>query len=195
MCNAKNHRAYCPCAFGPRAGPGTDQRFPASGDLFSVSTPHRVTSYSHPNATCPVCGVAVFFYQSEHGGRVFFDELGPPWPKHPCTDSSLATTGTPGTPRDGRRTFDWEAAGWGPIDGLAATVDPKGVVQITGSWKGRSVCLRMDVHAFDGVVDVVGHVENFPLHVREREGGQFDVMWLSPDLTPRATSADVCPES
>lgn len=38
-----------------------------------------------PNAECPVCGSPVFFYQNQHGSRVFFDELGPPWPKHPCT--------------------------------------------------------------------------------------------------------------
>jgi len=43
-------------------------------------------SYLNPNAKCPVCGKSVFFYQSEHGGRVFFDDLGWPWPKHPCTD-------------------------------------------------------------------------------------------------------------
>src|SRR6266542_5861006 len=45
----------------------------------------RYESYVNPNAHCPVCGEQVFFYQSEYGGRVFFDELGPPWPKHPCT--------------------------------------------------------------------------------------------------------------
>lgn len=39
-----------------------------------------------PNASCPVCGAAVFFYQNAHGSRVFFDELGHPWPKHACTD-------------------------------------------------------------------------------------------------------------
>lgn len=44
-------------------------------------------SYTIPNATCPVCDASVFFYQSPFGGRVFFDELGPPWPKHPCTCS------------------------------------------------------------------------------------------------------------
>lgn len=44
-------------------------------------------TFVNPNAICPVCGAPVFFYQSEYGGRVFFDELGPPWPKHPCTDS------------------------------------------------------------------------------------------------------------
>lgn len=46
------------------------------------------STYVNPNANCPVCGAPVFFYQSEHGSRVFFDELGPPWPKHPCTDNS-----------------------------------------------------------------------------------------------------------
>lgn len=44
-------------------------------------------SYVNPNARCPVCGDSVYFYQSPYGGRVFFDELGPPWPKHPCTDN------------------------------------------------------------------------------------------------------------
>jgi len=28
----------------------------------------------------------VFFYQNSAGSRVFFDDIGPPWPKHPCTD-------------------------------------------------------------------------------------------------------------
>ena len=39
-----------------------------------------------PNATCPVCKASVFFYSNANGSRVFFDQLGPPWPKHPCTD-------------------------------------------------------------------------------------------------------------
>jgi hypothetical protein len=43
--------------------------------------------YVNPNAKCPVCGDAVYFYAKEHGSRVFFDDLGPPWPKHPCTDN------------------------------------------------------------------------------------------------------------
>jgi hypothetical protein len=43
--------------------------------------------YVNPNAKCPVCGDAVYFYANQHGSRVFFDDLGPPWPKHPCTDN------------------------------------------------------------------------------------------------------------
>jgi hypothetical protein len=44
--------------------------------------------YVNPNAECPVCGANVFFFQNEHGSRVYFDDLGPPWPKHPCTDKT-----------------------------------------------------------------------------------------------------------
>ena len=46
----------------------------------------RTCCFVCPNATCPVCKKRVFFYQNEFGSRVYFDELGPPWPKHPCTD-------------------------------------------------------------------------------------------------------------
>lgn len=35
-------------------------------------------SYVIPNASCPVCGGAVFFYQSAEGGRVFLMNLGRP---------------------------------------------------------------------------------------------------------------------
>ena len=47
--------------------------------------------FVNPNADCPVCGQPVFFYQNHSGSRVYFDELGPPWPKHPCTDQDAYT--------------------------------------------------------------------------------------------------------
>lgn len=34
--------------------------------------------------TCPQCKKPVFFYRNEAGSRVFFDQLGKPWPKHGC---------------------------------------------------------------------------------------------------------------
>ena len=42
--------------------------------------------FVNPNARCPVCSVPVFYYQNSFGSKVYFDDLGPPWPKHPCTD-------------------------------------------------------------------------------------------------------------
>ena len=61
---------------------------PAPRPAATTSSIHdgRRANFTIPNAACPVCGARVFFYQNEHGSRVFFDSLGPPWPKHPCTD-------------------------------------------------------------------------------------------------------------
>src|ERR1700722_2889460 len=53
---------------------------------FAQSKFEKVESYLDPNASCPVCGASVFFYRSPHNGRVFFDNVGWPWPKHGCTD-------------------------------------------------------------------------------------------------------------
>lgn len=50
-------------------------------------------AFTDPNALCPVCGASVFYYQNRSGSRVFFDDLGWPWPKHPCTDNPAAQTG------------------------------------------------------------------------------------------------------
>jgi hypothetical protein len=102
-CNAHNHPASCGCGWGgvwygnvpyggdPRAVRSHDER--DSSSLRAVSI-HKLVeggnprSLTIPNAKCPVCGCRVFFYQNEYGSRVFFDDLGPPWPKHPCTDNS-----------------------------------------------------------------------------------------------------------
>jgi hypothetical protein len=42
---------------------------------------------------CRKCGQAVYFVQ-HNGGSVWFDELGPPWPKHPCSEPSQTSTAT-----------------------------------------------------------------------------------------------------
>jgi hypothetical protein len=61
----------------------------------------RSTGLVRPNAVCPVCGAHVYFYSNEYGSRVFFDEVGPPWPKHPCTDNYASNT-SPGPTSSGR---------------------------------------------------------------------------------------------
>ncbi|TPJ90597.1 hypothetical protein FJ941_02455 [Mesorhizobium sp. B2-3-13] len=35
----------------------------------------------------------MYFYQSPHGGRVFFNDLGWPWEKHGCTDKPKGQSG------------------------------------------------------------------------------------------------------
>ena len=95
------------------------------------------SSFTHPNARYPVCAANVFFYQSATGGRVFFDELGPPWPKHPCTDHArhrasqeritlqLSVSVKP------ERHARFERDGWTPL---------RGIVKVdwhSGDWEDR----------------------------------------------------------
>lgn len=101
MCNAWNHSLDCTCGWG---GDGhTGRRTIGNTPFLNIGKPTFKTyreffdSCTIPNAKCPVCGDPVFFYRSPSNGRVFFDELGPPWPKHPCTISPhrIITTARP----------------------------------------------------------------------------------------------------
>lgn len=78
-CNAFNHPLDCNCGWG---GVYYDPTNPEYGSDYW----QKEASHTNPNARCPVCGERVFFYRSPDGGAVYFDSLGPPWPKHPCTD-------------------------------------------------------------------------------------------------------------
>jgi hypothetical protein len=109
-------------------------------------------SFTDPNATCPICGARVFYYESPYGGRVFFDELGPPWPKHPCTDSGLTGYGYRWETRPffidapnqsahlkintskavGAKVFQWQSVGWIPYHAYPTNI------------QGIGTCLRLD---------------------------------------------------
>lgn len=133
-CNAWNHSADCECGWGGDTG-GWGGGGSSSSSLVRriVSADGRIwarpggasaDSYVNPNAHCPVCGDAVFFYQSPHGGRVFFDDLGPPWPKHACTDNSPA-------PRGGEE--QW----WAPAGGGVIATDMR-IEKARFNWRGKA---------------------------------------------------------
>lgn len=87
-----NHYSWCTCGWCVKDGGGFTITIAAPAMPWR-RTATTCDSYIDPNAICPVCGTEVFFYQSPFGGRVFFDHLGPPWPKHPCTDTQQARSG------------------------------------------------------------------------------------------------------
>ncbi len=88
----------------------------------SVSAPRsRPARWAEPNASCPVCGAPVYFYRNEAGSKVYFDEIGPPWPKHPCIDLSGLTT---------------------PVKGASEEPQPTG----RASWSGGSGYTAYTVH-------------------------------------------------
>jgi hypothetical protein len=66
MCNAYNHSSYCRCGWGGEGhvGKRTAGTPAIQNDYFRKN---RYDSYVNPNARCPVCGAAVYFYKSENG--------------------------------------------------------------------------------------------------------------------------------
>lgn len=78
-------------------------------------------SYTHP-MRCKRCGKYVFFYQSENGGKVIFDDLGPPWPKHSHQGDVEKCAGLPQDPV-------WKKSGFEPLI-IAGKLAPK-----TGLWE------------------------------------------------------------
>jgi hypothetical protein len=129
MCNAANHSYDCDCGFGRDTGGGGRRWGSVSNFTQNYSPPSfgwsrdsdgTVASYVNPNAHCPVCYASVYFYRSPYNGRVYFDELGWPWPKHHFTDNR-------GEPRRATRTSiapkavqdtQWHREGWTPLISL-----------------------------------------------------------------------------
>jgi hypothetical protein len=157
-CNGWNHSATCECGWGGvwHGNVSTGRFFndgntklddlglPVEARSFIRSgTPRKPDSITIPNARCPVCGASVFFYQNEYGSRVFFDELGFDWPKHPCTDNSRHDSPASGklyAPEFSQeRVPKWRQEGWFPYL-IVRTIDER--IDLVGF--DFDECLRLD---------------------------------------------------
>lgn len=149
MCNAWNHSAACTCGWGGEGHLGRRAAFPAATHLFLASPLGRsAASFTVPNTRCPVCGASVFFYSSPHGGRVYFDELGPPWPKHPCTDTGVRRGPRSATARKPTAALApappaWQLDGWTPfiVDDIR-DYSPE-LFRVGGDWQGHRVVVYL----------------------------------------------------
>jgi hypothetical protein len=184
MCNAHNHAIDCPCGFGGDTGGdrGRGRRSfvaicePTSAG-WAKDSGGTVESYINANAHCPVCGAPVYFYRSPYDGRVFFDGLGWPWPKHPCTDNF-------GEPR--RATRDsvsssiprvepaWSIEDWEPL--LSSKIYSTGDrLLVTGDFGDQFLELQLPVG------ESIDH--NSPIFVREQTDKPdfFEITFLRSD--------------
>ena len=110
-----NHYLDCTCGWCWHGASGGADNWPRwdNGPRWP-SQRATVESYTIPNAHCPVCGEPVFFYRSPYNGRVFFDELGPPWPKHPCTDNPRQPVEKFSAQGWKPKKYQWQLQGWEP---------------------------------------------------------------------------------
>jgi hypothetical protein len=140
-----NHYRDCTCGWCLKYGYG--RRAAPIYTSTPLSNPFSTfRCFTIPNATCPVCGASVFFYQSPTGGRVFFDELGPPWPKHPCTDNPSLPVGRLSETTTAHKSKPaWQKAGWEPITIRSSRTD--------GTWHAiPCVNLATNIY-FDALAD------------------------------------------
>ncbi len=82
-----------------------------------LATDHYRTSHAFtiPNVTCQRCGAKVFYYEHPNGARVLFDQLGPPWPKHPCYEAGQTNRGKASNAAGATSTPRWLNDGWQPL--------------------------------------------------------------------------------
>lgn len=144
MCNAWNHRPGCSCGWG--GGNYTSDKTLISKQIFFNIRKIIPTynSFVNPNASCPVCGESVFFYQSPFGGRVFFDELGPPWPKHGCTNSQSTPNKPAPTINNKTRKYSWIKNGWNPFIISNRYNHDKNSLRIEGEYKQKKITIYLN---------------------------------------------------
>jgi len=139
-------------------------------------------SFVNPNARCPVCFASVFYYQSSSGGRVFFDELGPPWPKHPCTDSGRPFLRTdPETVRT-RQLYWWEEQGWSPFLRFAAGEFSPTLLRVTGYLADNFTTLYLPKGALPRRFNTVVFTRSM-CHLKKIREGVFVISWLLADAS------------
>lgn len=86
----------------------------------------KFESFVNPNTKCPICGASVFYYESPYGGKVYFDSLGPPWPKHPCINSIKI---------EAKRQYflnKWQYESWKPLKIMEIEVYENNILKIIG---------------------------------------------------------------
>lgn len=181
MCNAWNHPPGCNCgwggvwygSYGSNASENSwlfDRSPPPRKLGFQVGTRSSLSGgYTNPNARCPVCNEPVFYYESPYGGRVFFDSLGPPWPKHPCTSSDQG-----GLPSYSSKKSSWHEEDWKPLTEVSINFKntEKSIYIITGREKYK----HCQFHFLANEI-VMAEIVRF----RKYDSGQFEFSILDFD--------------
>lgn len=152
------------------------RRRPSMTTIPTAPGPRQQTpKWAEPNARCPVCGAAVYFYKNEAGSRVYFDEIGPPWPKHPCLDIPFFTRPDPA--------FEGPCEEPKPLSPKSVSVRASGASQLRSATQ-PSGGSKTGYRAFI-VQDSESGEKRTILHVQELFGSQPVQLWdVEGKITP-----------
>ncbi|WP_299021200.1 hypothetical protein [uncultured Photobacterium sp.] len=150
-------------------------------------------AFTIPNVRCPVCGQFVFYYEHPNGGRVYFEELGPPWLKHPCTSHEQPKKLKPGereSLRELQKVPRWKLENWQPFKiqkvkkVSVGTGLPKGIEvtvysgDITAQFSLSSVkmrTMRVNYHSVKGLL-VQGRLDDLGISFELHDGSKSHVV-------------------
>lgn len=193
MCNAWNHSAHCTCGWGGSGYKG--RKANTQSGVLGLWPPNippilaTVTSFTIPNATCPVCSKPVFYYCNNSGSSVFFDELGPPWPKHPCTDNCNRNRPEPlllvTDSVDCLSQAEWQRNGWSLFKIVGAREIDRKTYQL--KLFSSETMRRLSMYLFHkSIIDGAGAVYVFPddpvAFVKKIKDGKYRVSALVKSL-------------
>lgn len=172
-----NHDPWCTCGWcigGQSTGQPSSYSY--RWDYNEISRIHSYASFVTPNARCPVCDERVFFYQSPYGGKVFFDALGPPWPKHPCTTKDKALLPIPTKNLYPTQNLLWEKNGWEPYICKSIYRNPK----------YQKITLINDQNEITKVINNINIVikESTLVHLRKMNSNLYEASMLMNNNEP-----------
>lgn len=181
-----NHPASCTCGWcigGWRNHGSRSASEPRREPVWTVRWTYD--SFTIPNVTCRFCNALVFYHEAWNGGRVFFDALGPPWPKHQCMGG--ASHETPRLLSVEERsaivapTAAWRSDGWTPIAVELISREDEWYVLKCHRLEDGSFLRLLSTSPIDGLRRAPTLLS--PMS----ECGRATISYLHPDGTPRET--------
>jgi hypothetical protein len=129
--------------------------------------------YTKPNELCSFCNAPVFFRQLRNLGRVYFDEPGAPWRKHPCTDkTSLFYRGPFGSGNEG----------WPQLTQISVDALSNDVLRLSGKLNNQDCVVFVGGRAFRGTPNSSRYLSESFIQAHSSLDGRFDLALLTPDL-------------
>jgi hypothetical protein len=107
--------------------------------------------------------------------RVFFDNIGPPWPKHPCTDkSSEFNTGVSNDASEE----------WPLVECIEVKAENENILCLSSKILDEHLFVYIRSDAFGDVSKAAQNLSQSYIQARLRPNGRFDLALLTPALRP-----------
>lgn len=173
LCNGKNHASNCECSFGGAKASSPTKNTPSkTADLFAL--PHVPRHYTKGNERCPFCGAPMFFHRLANNGGAYFDDPGPPWRKHQCTDKVSEFY---------RGSFGSGDEDWPQLTQISADALSDSVLRLSGKLNNQSFNVFVGMSAFGNMPQPSRYLSESFIQAHPSRNGRFDLALLTPDST------------